>query len=75
MTTTSTLDTIVGIDLELPQLAVQAAGKQPGDLAGPQHDQIAQAAYFIAQSRGFAPGADLDDWLAAEQQIAQGHGA
>jgi hypothetical protein len=40
-----------------------------------QHDQIAQAAYFIAQSRGFAPGADLDDWLAAEQQIAQGHGA
>ncbi len=30
---------------------------------------IAEAAYFRAQCRGFEPGRDLDDWLAAEQEI------
>ena len=37
---------------------------------------VARAAYFRAQSRGFAGGHELDDWLAAEaeidQQLAQG---
>jgi hypothetical protein len=27
---------------------------------------IAEAAYFRAESRGFVPGAELEDWLAAE---------
>jgi hypothetical protein len=27
------------------------------------------AAYFLAERRGFAPGHDLDDWLAAEDAI------
>lgn len=74
MTTASTLSTIVGIDLELPHVAVQPNTSRDGQ-TGPHHEHIAQAAYFIAQARGFAPGADLDDWLAAEQQIAQGYGA
>ena len=30
---------------------------------------IAQAAYFIAERRGFAPGNELEDWLQAEAQI------
>lgn len=30
---------------------------------------IAQAAYFRAEKRGFAPGAELQDWLAAEAEI------
>jgi hypothetical protein len=30
---------------------------------------IAEAAYYRAQKRGFAPGADLEDWLAAEREI------
>ncbi len=30
---------------------------------------IAEAAYFRAEKRGFAPGAELDDWLAAEADI------
>ncbi len=30
---------------------------------------IARAAYFRAQSRGFAPGGDLADWLAAEAEV------
>jgi len=30
---------------------------------------IAEAAYFLAESRGFAPGAECEDWLGAEAQI------
>ncbi len=30
---------------------------------------IAQAAYFIAERRGFAPGNELADWLQAEAEI------
>ena len=30
---------------------------------------IGEAAYYIAQQRGFEPGHELDDWLAAEAQI------
>lgn len=30
---------------------------------------IAEAAYYRAERRGFAPGDDLDDWLQAEAEI------
>ena len=30
---------------------------------------ICEAAYYIAEHRGFEPGHDVDDWLAAEEQI------
>jgi hypothetical protein len=30
---------------------------------------IARAAYFRAMQRGFAPGDDLADWLAAEAEV------
>jgi DUF2934 family protein len=30
---------------------------------------IAEAAYFTAQLRGFASGHELDDWLAAENEV------
>lgn len=31
---------------------------------------IAEAAYFRSEQRGFAPGGELDDWVAAEREIA-----
>lgn len=31
--------------------------------------RIAQAAYYRAERRGFTPGHELDDWLAAEAEI------
>jgi hypothetical protein len=31
--------------------------------------RIAEAAYLRAQERGFAPGYELEDWLAAEREI------
>jgi hypothetical protein len=32
-------------------------------------DMIRDAAYFRAQARGFAPAGEVDDWLAAEQEV------
>lgn len=42
-----------------------AATQPPEDL----HQAIAVAAYYLAEARGFQPGSELDDWLAAESQI------
>jgi len=40
---------------------------------GKRHDRdsVAQTAYFLAEKRGFAPGADLEDWYAAEEIVAK----
>ena len=35
--------------------------------------EIAVAAYFRAEKRGFAPGRELDDWLAAEAERRSRH--
>ncbi len=35
----------------------------------PRQTAIAEAAYFRAERRGFAPGHELEDWLAAEREI------
>lgn len=32
---------------------------------------IAVAAYYRAEKRGFAPGAELEDWLDAEVEVAR----
>lgn len=32
---------------------------------------ISEAAYYRAQKRNFASGRELDDWLAAEAEVAQ----
>jgi hypothetical protein len=34
-----------------------------------REDLIAEAAYRRAEARGFAPGGELKDWLAAEKEI------
>ncbi len=40
----------------------------PSDQAAYRQTEIAKAAYFRAQKRGFAPGHELEDWLAAEHE-------
>lgn len=34
-----------------------------------RHALIERVAYFLAERRGFAPGYELDDWLAAEAEV------
>lgn len=33
------------------------------------HERVRIAAYFLAERRGFAPGHELEDWLAAETTL------
>lgn len=49
--------------LEAPQFEVELI---PVSL---RHDITCEAAYYHAERRGFVPGRELEDWLAAEQQI------
>ena len=35
------------------------------------YEMIAEAAYYRAQKRGFAPGAEAQDWLDAEAEVIQ----
>jgi hypothetical protein len=37
--------------------------------APPREAEIAIAAYYRAERRGFAPGNELADWLAAEREV------
>lgn len=49
----------------------------PGPTLNPQERErlIAQAAYFRAEKRGFAPGYELQDWVEAEAEVLQLVGA
>ena len=49
-------------------------GNAPSPNSAGRFDAIASAAYFIAQARGFVPGRELDDWLAAEAQLDRQEG-
>lgn len=47
-----------------------AASAQGGAMTdGSNDEQIRRAAYFLAEQRGFVPGHELDDWLAAEASL------
>jgi hypothetical protein len=54
-------------DADVAQLA--AAEAEAG--AADRRVKVGLAAYFIAEKRGFEPGHELEDWLAAEAQINQ----
>lgn len=46
------------------------AGSQLAPAANPNREQmIAEAAYYRAERRNFAGGREMDDWLAAEEEI------
>ena len=47
---------------------VQGAQRHPMDLEV-KRLMIAEAAYYRAEKRGFAPGGELQDWLEAEAQV------
>ncbi len=53
-----------------PPPAEPAAPETPVVLAAPDRLQRVQLeAYLIAERRGFAPGNELEDWLAAERIV------
>lgn len=63
------------LTLKKPAVAdtATAASEKNGSAVAPTaktaRRSIAEAAYYRAEKRGFEPGYDLDDWLAAEAEI------
>jgi hypothetical protein len=55
-----------------PQPQQQPA--QQDDSGEQLQERIREAAYYRAQQRGFSPGYEIEDWLAAEAQIRNGAG-
>ena len=49
----------------------QLVAAEAKDRSVDHHARIALAAYFIAEKRGFEPGHELDDWFAAEAELAR----
>lgn len=41
----------------------------PAISSGERERYIAEAAYYIAEQRGFASGSEVDDWIRAEAEI------
>ena len=50
--------------------AAKASQKPAGPSPAEREAMIRTAAYFRAQSRGFAPGYEWEDWLAAEAEVS-----
>ena len=56
-------------DRKLSKSQPLAAPDAPVIDSGARHAMIAKAAYYLAERRGFDPGYELDDWLAAETDV------
>lgn len=52
-----------------PAESVQTAPSTSSVADAARQQMISEAAYYRAQRRGFAPGREIDDWLAAEAEI------
>jgi hypothetical protein len=53
-----------------PDLPTAGSDASTGAVSAEQrHALIKRAAYLLAESRGFSPGEELDDWLAAEAEV------
>lgn len=42
---------------------------EPAGVSQDRQQMIAEAAYYLAQARGFGPGCEVEDWLQAEADI------
>lgn len=49
--------------------AAPSAGTASAVTPQARWQMIAEAAYFRAQKRGFAPGGEIEDWLEAETEV------
>lgn len=66
--------TTVSVKTRAPRKSAAAAAKAVTpftSFVGPEKraELIAEAAYLRAEKRGFLPGHELEDWLAAESEV------
>jgi len=50
------------------ELGTDISGELPASIDEVQA-HVAEMAYFLAEQRGFSPGSEMEDWLAAEAQL------
>lgn len=50
-------------------LPVRGAAHPAATRGEDRYRMVAEAAYYRAEQRGFAPGRELEDWLAAEIEL------
>jgi hypothetical protein len=62
-TTTSKTAALSTVEMHEPEVTAHPVDQR--------HAMISEAAFFIAQSRNFAPGNEFHDWLAAEHAVEQ----
>ena len=71
VTTRAKSDDVVTPAAPAPNAVVSAtATPLVSDTSDERHALIAEAAYYIAELRGFEPGHELEDWLCAEREIS-----
>lgn len=61
--------TASGEEQTTSESAAQAVAVRQVEILPERHRMISEAAYFRAERRGFAPGAELEDWLEAETDM------
>ena len=67
---------VAGNVIEKQKLTQTRPATQATPAAEPtRFEAIQMLAYLRAERRGFAPGYDMDDWLAAEREVAERDGA
>ncbi len=65
-------------DADVSKPALPATGLEPvilpesATILEVRQAMISEAAYLLAEQRGFAPGHELEDWLAAEIAVDRG---
>jgi len=62
---------VVKVKTPRPVAVGAAAKRQPAPDAADRQQQIACAAYYRAEARGFVPGKALADWLEAEAELGE----
>jgi hypothetical protein len=60
---------MTGSELIASVTADGTMGKHTGRRQSPSIEEISQLAYHFYEQRGGGDGHDLDDWLAAEQEL------
>ena len=61
----------VKLAAEVPDLETESVVTRDGSFTEPEDrlEMIAEAAYYRAEKRGFEPGHEVEDWLAAETAV------
>ena len=58
-----------------PKPLVREESVETGANGEETREQIAVAAYYKAEGRGFTPGFELEDWLESERELGPQEGA